>query len=382
MDNETLACPAAARDEPSPLFVALELSRASWVIGIQGPGARRPSLHRRPAGDAAGVVDLVERHRRKDATAPPIPVLCCYEIGYDGFWLSRYLAAHGIAVVVVDPASMQVSRRARRAKTDKVDVGALLRGLIAYHGGDRHVWREVRVPTVAEEDGKRLHRERRTLLKEKNQHINRIKGLCAQQGIYDFEPARANRHERLAVLRTGDGRPLPDQLRRQIAREISRLELTLEMMKEVEHERDARIANRDTKATQMIVQLSKLRGVGAQIATVLVHETFYRSFSNRRELAAYAGLAPSPYMSGGMRQDHGLNKAGNPLLRTTMVELAWLWLRYQPESGLSQWFKVRVDETSARMKRIMIVALARKLLVALWRYLELGLVPASAQLKG
>jgi transposase len=241
----------------------------------------------------------------------------------------------------------------------------------------------VQVPSVEREDARRTHRERQRLIAERVQHVNRIKGLLATQGIYDYRPLRRDRWERLEDLRTGDGRELPPRLRREIEREFRRLELVLEQIAATEAERDATVAApaaEDADAA-MVAQLARLGGIGPELATVLVREALYRPFANRKEVAAYAGLTPSPYASGDRHRDQGISKAGNPLLRKAMVELAWLWLRYQPDSALARWFTERVGSVRGRIRKIMAVALARKLLVALWRYLTTGLLPEGARLK-
>jgi len=253
---------------------------------------------------------------------------------------------------------------------------------MAHHRREPRVWSPVRVPAPADEDARRTHRERQNLPKERGRHVNRIKGLCAQQGIYGYEPIR---RERLAQLVTGDGRPLPPRLRAEIGRELRRLELVLEQIGAVEAERDAAAAaeaGEEAGRAARVAALGRLKGIGPEIATVLGNEVSYRRFANRRQLAAYVGLAPSPYRSGGSGRDRGLSRAGNPRARTAVVELAWPWLRNQPESLLSAWFVRRVGGLTGRIKRIMVVALARKLLVALWRSLEAGLVPEGAVLKG
>src|SRR5215217_7094370 len=369
------------------VYVAIELSKRCWLIALRGPAVDRISLHRLAAGDAAGLLALIERFRRAavEATGTEVAVLACQEAGYDGFWLHRVLMAAGIASHVVDPASIHVDRRARRAKTDRIDAQALLRTLMAHHRGEGRVWSVVRAPTPEEEDARRPHRERQNLLKERGRHVNRIKGLCAQQGIQGYEPIRPDRRERLAQLVTGDGRPLPPRLRAEIGRELRRLELVLEQIGAVEAERDAAAAaeaGEEAGRAARIAALGRLKGIGPEIAAVLGNEVFYRRFANRRQLAACIGLAPSPYRSGGLSRDQGLSRAGNPRARTAVVELAWLWLRNQPESPPSAWFVRRVGGLKGRIKRIMVVALARKLLVALWRYLEAGLVPEGAVLKG
>jgi transposase len=283
----------------------------------------------------------------------------------------------------MDPGSLQVDRRARRAKTDRLDAAMLLRALMAWWRGDRAACHIVQVPSVEREDARRTHRERQRLISERVQHVNRIKGLLATQGIYDYRPLRRDRWERLEELRTGDGRELPPHLRREIEREFKRLELVLEQIAATEAERDAAVAapTADDADAAMVARLAKLGGIGTELATVLVREALYRPFANRKEVAAYAGLTPSPYASGDRHRDQGISKAGNPLLRKAMVELAWLWLRYQPDSALARWFTERVGAVRGRMRKITAVALARKLLVALWRYLTTGLVPEGARLK-
>jgi transposase len=286
-------------------------------------------------------------------------------------------------------------RRSRTRGTDRIDAASLLRALIAHLRGEPKVVSPrvrpqagprtgvVRVPSVAEEDARRLHRERDRLVAERVQHVNRIKGLCATQGIYDFQPLRRDRWQRLAGLRSGDGRVLPPRLAAELGRELTRLELVLEMIAALEAERDAVLeapAPEHPHAAK-IHALARLKGIGAEFATVLVGEVFHRDFDNRRQVASYVGLAPSPFRSGGLAREQGISKAGNPKARTTMVELAWMWLRHQPESALSRWFQQRVGATRGRLRRIAAAALARKLLVALWRYLETGLVPDGAVLK-
>ena len=328
---------------------------------------------------------LLDQVRRRVARASgqEVEIASCYEAGYDGFWLHRLLEAEGIVNHVFDPASLQVNRRARRAKTDRIDVQGLLRALMAHLRGEPRVVSVVRVASVDEEDARRLHRERDRLIRERIQHVNRIKGLCATQGIYDYEPLRRERHQRLEALRTGDGRALAPRLEAEIMRELRRLELVLEMIATVEAERNAIAAAKAQNHPQAhkITTLARLKGIGPEFATVLAGEVFYRSFDNRRQLAGYVGLGSSPFASGRMNRDQGITKAGNAKARTTMIELAWMWLRHQPDSALTHWFRERVGSLKGRPRRIAIVALSRKLLIALWRYVETGLVPTGAVLK-
>jgi len=256
--------------------------------------------------------------------------------------------------------------------------------MMAYLGGEPKVWSVVRVPSVAEEDDRRLHRERDRLINERIQHVNRIKGLLAIHGIYDYQPLRRDRMQRLERLQTANGRTLPTRLKAEILRELQRLELVLGMIKTIETERDA-IAAAKTEAvhsrTKKIQGLAKIKSIGSEFATTLVGEVFYRSFDNRKQLASYVGLTPAHFQSGSSCRDQGISKAGNAKARTVMIELAWLWLRYQPDSSLSVWFRDRVGKLKGRIRRTTIVAVARKLLIALWRYLETGLVPTGAVLK-
>lgn len=368
------------------VLMGIELSKKGWLVALRSPLKDKISLHRLRAGDAQGLLALAERARSAEGLTNKVAVVSCYEAGYDGFWLHRVLTAAGVENYVVDPASIHVDRRARRVKTDRIDAQALLRTLMAHRRGEGRVWSVVRPPTPAEEDARRPHRERDNLLKERGRHVNRIKGLCAQQGILDYEPMRSDRHERLAKLRTGDGRELPRQLLAQIRRELARLELVIEQIAELQTIREAVIKGAPSETTASVqVQharlLRRLVAIGPETAAVLANELFYRRFDNRRQLAGYVGLAPSPHMSGGLSREQGISRAGNPRARTALVEAAWLWLRYQPGSTLARWFVQRVGEQRGRVRRIMIVALARKLLIALWRYIETGVVPTGATLK-
>jgi transposase len=375
-----------ALDDAAVVFIALELSKSAWLIAAHRLPSGRTFAHRLDGGDVAGLLALIDRLRTREATAAgsaPVRVVLGYEAGYDGFWLQRRLAAEGIDCCVMDAASLQVDRRARRAKTDRLDAGRLLRALMAWWRGDRAACRMVRVPSIEQEDARRTHRERQRLIAERVQHVNRIKGLLSTQGIYDYQPLRRDCWARLDALRTGDGHPLPACLRREIERELKRLALVLEQIDAVEAEREAAVETprREDGEAAKIALLAKLGGIGTELATVIVREALYRPFANRKEVAAYAGLTPCPFASGGTRREQGISKAGNPLLRKAMVELAWLWLRYQPGSALARWFADRVGTARGRVRKIAAVALARKLLVALWRYVTTGLVPDGAQLK-
>ena len=377
--------PAAAHGETVRCLFAIELSKQSWVIGFTTPLSAKISRRILSGGDWKGLLELIEdvRARMSREIGRPVEVMSCYEAGYDGFWLHRQLEAHGVRNYVIDPASLQVDRRMRRAKTDRIDTERLLRSLMAYLRGEPKVWSVVQVPSVAAEDARRLHRERDRLISERVQHVNRIKGLCALQGIYDYHPLHPQAMARLEQLRTVQGIALPPRLKSEIKRELHRLTLVVEMIATLEAERDAIVENEASTHVnaEKIQALHKLKAIGSEFATVLVGEIFHRDFNNRRQLASYVGYAPSPFQSGNVAHDQGISKAGNRKGRTTGIELAWLWLRYQPDSDLSAWFRARAGTVKGRIRRIAIVALARKLLVALWRYLETGLVPRGAVFK-
>jgi transposase len=386
MDVRTVSStPAASYNETVRCLLAIELSKKSWVVAVNTPLSAKISRYSLKGYDVHGLLKLIERivTRVTRELARPAEVISCYEAGYDGFWLHRLLESRGIRSLVIDPASLQVDRRARRAKTDRVDAERLLRSLMAYFRGEAKVWSVVQVPSVAEEDDRRLHRERDRRITERIQHVNRIKGLCALHGIYDYEPLRRNRMAQLEQLRTVDGRELPPRIRAELRRELESLELVLRMIKTLEAERDA-IALQDRKThgnARQIQELIKLKAIGPEFATVLTGEVLYRSFDNRRQVASFTGLTPSPFQSGSRDRDQGISKAGNCKARKTMIELAWLWVRYQPHSALTIWFRERVGAVKGRIRRITIVALARKLLIALWRYLHDGIVPVGAAVK-
>jgi len=285
--------------------------------------------------------------------------------------------SHGVINHVVEPTSILVTRGARRAKTDRLDAQGLLRVLAATFTGDHDACRVVNVPSVAEEDGKRPHREREYLVQERVRIENRIAALLATQGV-SKRPSLRSWDADLSTMRTGDGRSIPPLLKAELNRLRRRLVITLDMIREVEAERQQAVEAQDDTASRTIRALCKLRGIGDNFAAVLTGEVFYRSFENRRQIASYLGLAPTPFQSGGMDRDRRINRAGNSRARKTLIQLAWLWLRYQPESGLAQWFRERVGALQGRTRRIAIVAMARKLLISIWRFATLGIVPEGA----
>jgi transposase len=371
------------RNDVATVYGAIELSRKSWLASVQTTRQGRASRHKLEPGDATGLWRVLERERRRleHSGVRAGRIVTCYEAGRDGFWLHRFLASQGAESYVVDPASIEVNRRARRAKSDKLDVEGQLRVLMSYDAGERHRCRMVAVPSVAEEDARRPGRERQRLLGERGAQSNRIIGLLATQGIYGYRPLRADRWVRLAELRCADAGELPAALHEEIVRSLTRLEAAQEQIKTVEQQRGAGLAG-DDRATRSIRRLMRFYGIGIEWASTLVREVYYRDFANRRQVASYVGLSPSPYQSGDTNHEQGISKAGNRRARHAAVELAWLWLRHQAQSALSRWFFSRLGASkSKRLKKILIVALARKLVVALWRYLTQDLVPEGARLK-
>jgi transposase len=376
--------PNAIQTNLGAIFVSLELSRSTWLITSLSPGGgAKMSKHAMRGGNVAGLLERFTQLREKarTRTGEVFPFVVIQEAGLDGFWIHRVLQAEGIESHVVDPASIATSRRRRRAKTDKIDGEALIRALLAYKRGEPRVCAMVKVPTPEEEDRRRLCRERKVLIAERVKHVNRIKGLLFAQGISGCEPLHRDRRSRLEELQTGDGRLLPEHLKAQVRRELDRLELLLDQIKAVEVERDALLAVEETDAPAPAAMLLDIKGIGPEFAAILWSEGLFRHFDNRRQVAAYAGLAPTPWQSGSVDREQGVSKAGNPHLRTTLIQLAWLWVRHQPQSALTLWFEERVKRNGGRLRKTTIVALARKLLVALWKYVTAGVVIEGAAMK-
>jgi transposase len=360
------------------LFMALERSDKKWKLALSDGNKRR--IVTIAAGDLVTLGEAVAKAKARFGMPGGVPIVSCYEAGRDGFWLHRYLVHGGVANVVVDASSIEVNRRARRAKTDRVDVEQLLRLLIRYHHGEKRVWSVVHVPSVEEEDARRLHRELERLKKERTGHRNRIQALLVSQGVR-LQP-RHDLLERLEAARLWDGSALPPDLQAEVRREEARLRSVDEQIRALEAEQVRRLEEAVTPCHQQIAHLMQLRGLGLTSAWVFVMEYFgWRRFNNRKEVAALAGLTPMPYASGDSSRDQGISKAGNRRIRTLMIQIAWGWLRYQPHSALSVWFNTRFALGGKRMRRIGIVALARRLLIALWRYVQSGAIPESASLK-
>jgi transposase len=359
------------------LYLALELSWTSWELAFTIGAGQKPRLRSIPARDTDALIREIAAAKRRFGLPEECPVISCYEAGRDGFWLHRYLAHHRVEDLVVDSASIEVNRRRRRAKSDGLDAAKPVGMLIRWHLGERKLWGIVRAPTADDEDRRQLHRELIELKAQRTEHSNRIKGLLAGLGL--SAPIDAGLLERLERLRQWDGAELPDGLRQRIARELERWRLVGRQIHDLEAERTRLIRDPATAQGEQVRPLLKLRGIGENAAWLPVRELFgWRGIRNRRELASLAGLAPTPYDSGEGRHEQGISKAGNRRVRWMMIELAWGWLRYQPESELSRWYQRRFAAGNTRLRKVGIVAVARKLLVALWKYLETGAVPAGA----
>ena len=373
-----------ALDYEKTLVLAIELSNASWVLAAQVPGLPRVKAKQTIAPTTEALLAAIEsyRDRARAAGRNVERMIVTYEASWSGFWLARWLTEHGVEPHVIQPSSVPVDRRARRAKSDGIDAELLLRTLLAWLRGEPRVCSMVPIPNEADEDVRRFVREREDLLAEKVSLVNRIEAVLATVGVREYNPLRRDRRDRLDALRTALGVPLPPYARARILRMLDRLELVCAQIAELERERDAVLEDESPgKAEEMIQQLTTLRGIGVQSATVLVREAFVREFANAKALGSYAGLTATPFSSGGTEREQGIGKAGNRRLRTVMVELAWLWQRYQPGSAQVTWFRERVGATGRRMRKVMVVALARKLLIALWRFATQGVVPQGAIMK-
>lgn len=375
-----MTCTSNDTTEKKKLYMAMELSQKEWKLGFSvGPG-QAPRLRSVAGRDLGGLMVEIRLARERFGLGKEVEVESCYEAGRDGFWLHRYLERQGVRNLVVDSASIEVSRRFRRVKTDRMDLGKLLVMLMRYHLGEKKVWSVVRVPSVRAEDERQLHRELMGLKRERTRHINRMKGLLASQGV--VMEIGAGFMEAIGEVRLWDGSQLPVRLRKRLDREYERKGLLEQQIDLLEKEREEVICTSQEEAVEQVRRLLRLKGIGVNSAWLYVMEFFaWREFRNRRELGALAGLTPTPYQSGDSSKESGISKAGNRPVRGMAIEIAWTWLRYQPDSALSRWYQRRFAEGSSRVRRIGIVALARKLLIELWKYLETGILPEGAYLK-
>lgn len=376
----TQTASAAKYSEASTLYVAFELGWRSWKLAFTvglGQRVREVSITARDLGQ---LHQAIERIKEQFDLPQGCRIVSCYEAGRDGFWLHRLLKSWGIENLVVDSSSIEVNRRARRAKTDRLDAAKLLSMLVRYKLGERKVWSVVNVPSAAEEDSRHLHRELRTLKKEQTRQINRIKGLLASQGT-SISAGKKSLLDRLETTCIWDGSPLPCGLKARLRQEIERYEFVHRQVVDLEAQLKKMLGRGTEAALVGIRRLMGLRGVGRTTATIFVREFGWRGFRNRRQIGALAGLAPTPFQSGDFSREAGISRAGNRHVRGVAVNLAWAWLRLQPESELSLWYRRRFASGGARIRKIGIVALARRLLIELWRYLTLGRRPAGALLK-
>ena len=362
------------------LYVAFELGWTSWKLGFCTRVDDKAWVATIDARDIGALKKTIVKARVRFGASPTCPIVSCYEAGRDGFWLDRLLKQMGVTNVVVDSASIQVSRRARRVKTDRLDAEALLKMLVRHVSGEPKVWHVVHVPTPEQEDARHLQREIRTLTKEQTRIVNRARGLLASQGVA-VKMGRRGLIGSLESLRIWDGSPLPAGMKLRIEQELSRHTVVHEQLLALEAERNRGIREGTTSTAVISRRLMELKAIGPATAETLTREVFFRDFKNRRQLGSYSGLTPSPYQSGEMSHESGISHAGNRHFRGISVDLAWDWLRYQPQSALARWYQRRFGSGGPRMRKIGIVALARKLLIALWRYAQTGILPEGARRK-
>jgi transposase len=358
------------------LYLAMELSNSKWKLFFSnGEKIRGKSI---AARDLEALSKEIEVAKQRLKLSEDVAVLSCYEAGRDGFWLHRHLTANGVDNLVVDAGSIEVDRRMRRAKTDRIDGKALLRKLISFRDGDKQVWSVVRVPSREEEDGRRVHRELERLKKERGGHRNRIRSLLALHGIGTVNwRGFLQWVEQVSCF---DGQLLPPEIRSELEREYERLQIVEQQIKGIEKRQGDEVAAMESEQMRKVAMLQMLNGIGERSSWVFVMEFFgWRQFSNRGEVGAAAGLSPTPYASGAMSRELGISKGGNRRIRSMAIEIAWCWLRYQPGSELTRWYQKRFATGGKRMRRIGIVAVARRLLIDLWRFLEDGTIPEGAQ---
>ena len=364
----------------APLFVAFELSEKTWKLGFTTGHGQKPRERSIPARDQERVLNEIAQARRRLGLPETAPVISCYEAGREGFWLHRFLQSQRITNHVVDSSAIEVSRRQRRAKSDGLDVRQLLSMLMRYEQGERKVWHVIKVPSMEAEDQRHLHRDLETLKQERASTTTRIKGLLSSYGIRVTSLTKLP--EQLDALRLWDGSPIPPGLRRRVLRVYAHHTFLSEQIAEVEAQRRAQLQTSSDASIDKVRQLIQLKGIGINGSWLLVMEFFgWRELKHRREVGGLAGLTPTPYQSGESAREQGITKSGNRHVRWMTTELAWSWLRYQPESALSVWFRERFGGGGKRLRRIGIVAVARKLLIALWRFLEKGVLPEGAVLK-
>jgi len=359
------------------LYMAFELGQAEWKLGFTVGFGQEPRIRNIKARDLVALQREIQTAKKRFGLPKDTPVLSCYEAGREGFWLHRFLQSLRIENQVVDSSSIEVNRKARRAKTDRLDVRKLLTMQMRFHHGEKKVWSVVHIPNPEAEDHRHLHRELISLTKERTQHTNRIKGLLIAQGIC----LSITDHflEDLETIHLWDGSSLLPGLKARLQREYQRLQFLQTQIKALEKERWNLVRYSDRPDIEMVRQLMHLKGIGVGSAWLYVMEFFaWRNFHNRRQVGALIGLAPTPYQSGDDAREQGISKEGNTFVRSMAIQIAWGWLRHQPESKLSCWYQKRFGHGCKRMRKIGIVALARKLSIDMWRFLETGLIPEGA----
>lgn len=361
------------------MFLAFELSAKKWKVGTTIGIGQKPRERSIDAGDLEGLLKEIAEAKARFGLPADARVVSCYEAGRDGFWLDRWLRKQKIENVVIDPASVHVDRRKRKAKTDRLDLGKLLRTLIRWYDGEPKMWSVVQVPSVEDEDDRQLHRELQSLKKEQTRHVNRIKSLLVSQGVK--VAIRKNFVEMLKRCRLWDGSSLPGHLAGRLEREYQRLEMVRQQILQLEAERREALKASTNVNVEKVRQMKRLHGIGINSSWLFVMEFFgWREFENRRQVGSLAGLTPTPHESGAMSRELGIDKAGNRRIRAMAIEIAWSWLRFQPQSELSLWFERRFGSGGRRARKIGIVALARRLLIDLWRFVDQGVIPAGAVL--
>jgi transposase len=359
------------------LYLALELGQDKWLLACATQAAEKPRLRSLPARDLGRLADEIAKAKRRFRLPADAPVRTCYEAGRDGFWLHRALSSRGLDNVVVDASSIEVNRRHKRVKTDPVGAGKLLNLLCRYHGGERKVWSVVQVPAVADEDRRHLHRGLKDLQRQRTECSNRIQGLPASAGL--TAEVNAQFRATLAALRDWSGQPVPAGLQGRVLQEYAAWEALHRQERDAANEQERRLREGREPYLDQVRRLLGLKAIGVRGAGILVAELFaWRGLRNGKELGALVGLTPMPYASGRTEREQGISKAGNKHVRGLIVELAWLWLRWQPDSALSQWYQRRFGAGNKRARKVGIVALARKLLIASWRYVERGELPEGA----
>lgn len=362
------------------LYMAMELSASKWKLCFGVVTANRKRLRNIEAGNITSLENEIALAKEKFHLNSTATVVSCYEAGRDGFWIHRYLTRQGYINYMVDSSSIEVSRKKRKRKTDRLDAQSLLRLLLRYNEGEKEVWIVCHVPSEAEEDNRRINRERERLLKEKSAHSNRIKSLLILHGIQ--LKSLTGFSEVLKHYHVFDGQPLPAELVLELSREYERYRLVSEQLRVLQRNMLAELKTGTDRGAEISRRLYQLRGLGLIASWLFSHEFFaWRHFNNRRQVGSCAGLTPTPYNSGDSEVEQGISKDGNKRIRGLAIEIAWLWLRYQSQSKLSRWYAERFASGGKRMRRIGIVALARKLLVALWKFVEFGEIPEGAVLK-